>query len=273
MQVSFSNRSKKGTFGCLFLVLLYRKQLISMSLRIRAFLFHLAASVALAVMVTAIVFGVWYPFPLDKAAGVTEIFFIVLGVDVVIGPLLTFVVYKKGKHSLYFDLATIICLQLIAFAYGLWTVAEGRPAWLVFSADRFDLVQAYQIDTRQLDRASPEYRTTPWGGAKWVYAVRPDDPEQRKTILFEALFSGLDLAQRPNLYRPFTEAADAVRKYAQPLVELERFNSHSEVAAVLARWPAADAFLPMMSRVHPVTVLVNKESAQIIAIVDLNPWE
>lgn len=246
---------------------------MSMRIRIRAFLIHLTTSAVLALAAMALVFGIWYPSPLDKAVGVTEIFLIILGVDVVIGPLLTLVVYKEGKRSLRFDLATIVCLQLIAFAYGLWTVADGRPAWLVYSADRFDLVQAYQIDTRQLEQARPEYRTAPWLGAKWAYAARPDDPEQRKTILFEALFSGLDLAQRPNLYRPLVEAADAMRKHAQPLVELQRFNPQSEVATVLARWPEADAFLPMMSRAHPVTVLINKESARVVAVVDLNPWE
>lgn len=244
-----------------------------MSPRIRAFLIHLSASVSLALASMAVIFLAWYPSPLAKAVGVTDIFLIVLGVDVVIGPLLTFVVYKVGKRSLRFDLATIVCIQLAAFAYGFGTVAEGRPAWLVFSADRFDLVQAYQIDVRKQDLATPEYRTPPWTGAKWAYALRPDDPEQRQTILFEALIAGVDLAQRPDLYKPLADAADELRKRAQPLADLKQYNPPAEVERILAQWPEADAFLPMMARVHPVTVLINRESAQVIAIVDLNPWE
>lgn len=241
--------------------------------RLRAFLIHLTASFAFALVATALVFAVWYPAPLDKAVGVANIFFILLGVDVTIGPLLTFVVYQAGKRSLRFDLAVIVCLQLGAFSYGMWTVAQGRPAWLVYSADRFDLVQAYQIDERKLAKAEPQYRQAPWMGAAWAYAARPSDSEQRQTLLFEALTSGVDLAQRPNFYRPIGEAAELIRKHAQPLSELDKFNPPATVAGVLARWPEADAFLPMMASAHPVTVLINKASATVVAVVDLNPWQ
>ena len=93
--------------------------------RLRAGLIHLSISSVVALMAVGIVFLIWYPHPLHTAAGVTEIFLIVLGVDVVIGPLLTTLVYRQGKKSLRFDLSTIALLQLLAFSYGLWTVAEG----------------------------------------------------------------------------------------------------------------------------------------------------
>jgi hypothetical protein len=240
--------------------------------RFRAFLIHLSASIALALLALVLVFGVWYPAPLHKAAGVTAIFLIVLGVDVVIGPMLTFVVYKVGKKSLRFDLATIVCLQLAAFSYGLWTVAEGRPAWLVFSVDQFVLVQAYEIDDRKLSEALPMYRHPSLFGPGWAAARRANDAE-RSDVLIESLQAGLDIAQRPNFYSELNAATDGIRQHAQPLGDLERFNQRSEVAAVLARWPEADAFLPLMSRVHPVTVLINKASARVVAVVDLNPWE
>lgn len=243
-----------------------------MSLRIRAFLIHLAASIVLALVAMAVVFAVWYPSPLARAVGVTEIFLILLGVDVVIGPLLTLVVYKAGKRSLRFDLATIVCLQLTAFAYGFWTVAEGRPAWLVFSVDRFELVQAYEIDDRKLSEALPMYRNPSLFGPGWA-AARRANAEERKDVLLESLLAGVDVAQRPNFYSDLITAADGIRQHAQPLSALEKFNPTAEVAKVLARWPEADAFLPMMAKVHPVTVLIHKESARVVAIVDLNPWE
>lgn len=243
-----------------------------MRLRIRAFLIHFAASCALGLAVMGLVFGVWYPAPLYKAVGVTDIFFIVLAVDVVIGPLLTFIVYRAGKKSLRFDLATIICLQLIAFSYGLWTVAEGRPAWVVFGVDRFDLIQVYEIDSRKLDQAPAIYRTPSLLGPKWVSARRAT-PEERNDVLFESMFAGVDTVHRPNFYRELSVAADGISRYAQPLKALEKFNSPAEVARVLAKWPEADAYLPLMARVHPMSVLIVKESAKIIAVVDLNPWE
>ncbi len=241
--------------------------------RLRAGLIHLSISAVVAVIAVGVVFLLWYPQPLHAAVGVTEIFFIVLGVDVIIGPLLTTVVYRQGKKSLRFDLATIALLQAAAFAYGLWTVAEGRPAWLVYNVDRFDLVQAYQIDQRKAGEAPAEYRSAPWAGPRWVSAQRPESPDARQTIMFEALFAGVDIAQRPELYRPLDDAAESMRERAKPLAELLRYNPQSAVDASRQRWPEADAYLPMMARVRPVTVLINKASAKVVAIVDLNPWE
>lgn len=241
--------------------------------RVRAGLIHLSVSALVALIAVGIVFLIWYPQPLHVAVGVTEIFFIVLGVDVVIGPLLTTVVYKQGKKSLRFDLATIALLQLAAFTYGMWTVAEGRPAWLVFSADRFDLVQAYQVDQRKRDEAKSEYRSSSWFGPRWVSARGPASADKRQTILFEAMFAGIDVPHRPELYQPLEAEAAAMRERAHPLDELARYNKQAEVDVVLGRWPEANAYLPMMARVRPMTVLIDKTSARVIAIVDLNPWQ
>lgn len=241
--------------------------------RLRAGLIHLSISAVVAVIAVGVVFLLWYPQPLQTAVGVTEIFFIVLGVDIVIGPLLTTVVYRQGKKSLRFDLSTIALLQVVAFAYGLWTVAEGRPAWLVYNADRFDLVQAYQIDQRKAGEVAAEYRSTSWSGPRWVSAWRPESPEDRQTIMFEAMFAGIDIAQHPELYRPLDESAKEMREHAKSLGELTRYNPPSAVDQAHQRWPEADAYLPMMARAHPVTVLINRASAKVVAIVDLNPWK
>lgn len=241
--------------------------------RLRAGLIHLSISAVWGLIAVGVVFLLWYPHPLQTATGVTDVFLIVLGVDVIIGPLLTTLVYRPGKKSLRFDLSTIALLQMLAFGYGIWTVAQGRPAWLVYNADRFDLVQAYQIDQRKAGEASAEYRSASWLGPRWVSARLPDNPEERKAITLEAMFAGVDIAQRPELYRSLDEDAKAMRERAKPLEELIRYNSPSTVDEARQRWPEADAYLPMMARAHPVTVLLNKASAKVVAIVDLNPWE
>lgn len=244
-----------------------------MNPRYRAFLIHLAASASLGLLVVTLVFLVWYPTPLHHATGVTAIFFIVVGVDVVIGPVLTLIVFKPGKKTLRFDLTTIVILQLIAFGYGIWTVAEGRPAWLVFNADRFDLTRAHELDDRHLSETRPEYRHAPWFGPRWVSARTPVDADQRNTLTFEAVFAGVDLPQRPDLYQPLAAEADALKQKAHPLDQLLRYNSPDSVKAALAKWPNADAWLPMMAPAKPMTVLLRKDSAEVMAIVDLKPWD
>ena len=80
--------------------------------RFYAFLTHLILSGLVAVFTVIIVFFIWYPDPLDKATGVTEIFLMLLAIDIVIGPMMTFVVYQRGKAGLKLDLSIIATLQL-----------------------------------------------------------------------------------------------------------------------------------------------------------------
>lgn len=243
-----------------------------MPARLKAFLWHLGISAFIALLALLLVLKIWYLAPLHEALGVTQIFLLLLLVDVILGPLLTLLVYKPGKKTLVMDLTIIATLQLAALGYGLWTVAEGRPAWIVYNVDRFDVVTVVDIDTRQLDDAKAEYRYAPWLGARWVATARPDDIEQRNNILFEAVQGGNDIAQRPNLYRPLPEMAQAIQKRAQPLEKLNDFNDATVVRDALQNWPEAAAWVPLMARVKPMVVLLGENKSDVIAIVDLNPW-
>ncbi|MDP3837604.1 MAG: hypothetical protein Q8Q54_01645, partial [Methylococcales bacterium] len=83
-----------------------------MKSRFYAFLTHLLLSGLVAAVTIIIVFFIWYPRPLDEATGVTQIFLLLLAVDIVTGPVMTFVVYQRGKKGLKFDLSVIVLLQI-----------------------------------------------------------------------------------------------------------------------------------------------------------------
>lgn len=243
--------------------------------RIKAFAIHLGVSVVIALCSMLVVFRLWYPAPLQAAVGVTDIFLLVLIVDVIIGPLLTLVVYKVGKKTLIFDLTVIALLQATALCYGLYSVSEGRPAWLVFGGDRFDLVRVLDVDGRKQNiegAIAEEYRSASWLGPQWVAAVNPADVGARNDLAFESLMGGFDLPQRPDLYAPLATQASEIKAHLFELGELDEFNDAAEVASVLSNWPQADAWLPMMASVEPMVVLMRSETAEVVAVVDLRPW-
>lgn len=68
-----------------------------MKFRFVCFGSHLFVSSFIALLAVGLVFGLWYPSPLDKALGVVNIFLLLMCIDVIIGPLLTLVVAKQGK--------------------------------------------------------------------------------------------------------------------------------------------------------------------------------
>jgi hypothetical protein len=144
---------------------------------------------------------------------------------------------------------------------------------MVFNGDRFDLVQAYQMDSSYLDKAKPEYQSLGWFGPEIVAARQPNDVEARNALTFESVFAGIDIPQRPDLYIPYADDTATVQKAAQPLTLLNEYNPAEEVSKVLAAWPKANAFVPMMCRIKPMTVLIDRETSKVIAVVNLAPWK
>ena len=131
--------------------------------KMKATFIHLGISVILALICYMIITNAWYPAPLFKATDVSKIFIMILAVDLVLGPLLTFIVYKKNKITLIMDLSVIALFQLSALGYGLYSVYEARPVWIAYVVDRFELVRVNElIDDPEhpmvLPTYGPEYR-------------------------------------------------------------------------------------------------------------------
>lgn len=239
--------------------------------RFKAFFTHLACSVVVACALAYIVFGVWYPEPLGVALGVLDIFLTVLIVDTALGPLITLVIYKKEKKWLAMDLAVVVVLQAAALIYGVHVVAEGRPVWIVFNVDRFDIVQATEINPENRAKAASEYQELSWFGPRWVASDIPEDRTARTELLFNAASGGADLPQRPDLYRPLSTQKNAMKARGQSLQALDAFNSEEEIATTLARWPNAASWLPLSARDQSMVVLLDDQQ-QVVAVAPLKPW-
>ncbi len=72
-----------------------------------------------------LVFGLWYPYPFREISGGRELFLLIVGVDVVMGPLITLAVFNpsKSRREKILDFSLIGLLQTGALVYGLWAVA------------------------------------------------------------------------------------------------------------------------------------------------------
>ncbi|MGR9088411.1 MAG: TfpX/TfpZ family type IV pilin accessory protein [Gammaproteobacteria bacterium] len=246
--------------------------------RYSAFLIHLLISGLIALIAVFIVFFVWYPAPLHDAVGVTRIFLILLGVDIAIGPLITLIIYKPGKPSLKFDLTVIALLQLSALLYGMATMFQGRPAFIVYTADRFEIGRANDIDPDSLDRAlksGNESAVAGWARPRWVGAVASSDPKRAQDILFSSVQGGPDWPQLPELFVPLSKVKDQVLAKAKPMQELRALHGKDESRLqALSRWKDGEVkWLPLRGKVKDMVVLVDAASADVIDVVDLDPWQ
>ena len=247
-----------------------------MSKRMRYFLCHLAISFTLAVLTTVLVTRFWYPAPLFKAAGLAKIFFMLLVIDVLVGPLFSLLVYKEGKKTLKFDLIVIALIQISAFAYGFYSIAQGRPAWIAFNQDRFELVRLNELDNRDIDKALPQYQSVSWIEPKWVNValLESDAESQNKALLEEGLSGGMySVAQSPVFYRSFENVdKEQLLSKAKPVGDLKKYNQSQEVDTVLESWREADIYLPLRANGYDMAVLMDSKELQKRKIVDLRPW-
>lgn len=196
---------------------------------------HLLLSTVIAVAVLAVMLGVWYPPPLFEAEGGLGLVFIVVGVDVVIGPLITLVIFRSGKPGLRFDLWTIALLQTAALIYGGYVVAEARPAFIVFVKDQFEVVGAIELSAADLAQAKrAEYRRIPLMGPTLVAVEFPADLEERQALLFMALERGKDMRHLPRYYVPYEEYKPQVLAAGRPLDWVRR--AEPEMARVMERY-------------------------------------
>lgn len=244
-----------------------------MSKRLKFFFSHLSISFLIALLVIGLVFFVWYPAPLAKAVGVTNIFLMMLAIDVIVGPILGWLVYQEGKKTLKFDLSVIILIQIAALCYGVFSIEQGRPAWLVYNVDRFELVRKNELVDTNIQQAQPQFQQPSWFKPQYVATEFAKDIQQRNDEMFAEVLGGISISQRPERYVELTQVTTQIQQRALPLKELEQYNPKTDVEKTLAKYPKADAWLPLKANAIDMVVLVNKESASIIKIVDLRPWE
>lgn len=246
--------------------------------RFQAFAIHLAVSLLIALICGALVFLVWYPSPLHLATGVTAIFLILLGVDVVIGPVITLAIYNVKKKELRRDLAVVFVLQLCALAYGLHTVFVARPVYLVYAVDRFDLVYANDLSDEKLSKVTDaRYKSLPWTRPQIVAAKRPDDAALRSDIMMSAALGGDDVPQLPQLYVPFESERALVKSRMKPLDALKDFNRDrgADVDRVIQKYrdvPGGVGFVPVRGKVQDLTAILGREAGDLLEVVDLSPW-
>ena len=246
--------------------------------RLRAAGIHLGISLAIAALSAALVFAIWYPYPYREISGGRELFFILVTVDVILGPLITFAVFNRAKprSELRRDLAIVGILQVAALAYGLSTVAIARPVHLVFEIDRFRVVHGVDVPVDLIDKTPLNIDAMPIGGPTLI-AARPFRDANESADATTAALQGIQIGARPDFWAPYADAKPRVLEAARPIADLRRrFPAKAALidAAVAKTGRSADAlaWLPMTSRKLFWTALIDRSSADVVGYIEMDPY-
>lgn len=246
--------------------------------RLRASGIHLVISLFIALMAAFLVFGLWYPYPYREISGGRTLFLLVVCVDVVMGPLITLIIFNRAKprKELIADLTIIAALQIAALSFGLWTVFTARPVHLVFEYTRMSVVHAAEVDPDLLRRAPDGLRTLPLTGPTPL-ALRPFKDSAEEFDATMAAIGGAPLAARSDLWEPYANSRARVLQEARPVSELlQRFSGQAHLInqklAETHKSAEQLRYLPMVGRDKVWTVLLDASTAEPVTYIPLDSF-
>jgi hypothetical protein len=237
---------------------------------------HLTISFIIACTVMLLIRFILYPGFYFYLSGGLKLLLLIVVVDVIVGPLLTLVVYKQGKKSLVFDLSVIAFLQIAALAYGAHTMWVARPVYNVFVADRFSVVTPATIEKEGLEKAKPEYQKLSWTGPQLVAAERPTDPDEQYKMILSG-FAGADIETYPQYYVSFDSKKAQVVEKSKPLSELR--GKIPEASKLIDKFLNSQKgkeedyrYLPMKGfSPDSMSMIVTKDGTPVTALA-IDPW-
>lgn len=224
---------------------------------------HLLFSMVIACIIAGVIFWIWYPWPYHEFSGGRNIFLLLIGVDIVCGPMLTLLLFTtaKPKKLLYMDLGLICSLQVVALLYGVSMAWSARPIYLVAEIDRLKVITRSEIADADIERLPEGLRTGIWKRPIIVGIREPYSIDEKNKVLFESLQGGRDYAERPEFYIKYAERSaqkslergrdflDFLQKYPSLTVWAEDYARRKNIPIELIK------YLPIRAREDWIAIL------------------
>lgn len=177
-----------------------------MTQKLKASAIHGVFTLFVSLVAGFLVFFVWFPSPLDEMLGGTEIYSLIVVVEIFLGPVVSFVIYnpEKSRSELIRDYICVVFFQVGILVYGLYAVFVSRPVYEVFVKDRIEVVSATELDPIDRSQASRGFRELPLWGPQLICVNFPEDPVERSDLL-ESAIAGKDIQLIPRYYRHCAE--------------------------------------------------------------------
>lgn len=219
---------------------------------------------------------VWYTHSLIDLSSFKKLAFILTTVNLTLGPVLILLATKKQHKNERLDLFGLLTIQIVALIFGAYSVYQQRPAYAVFTIDRFTLIQARQAQP-ELARYK-EFNLSPLSGPKLAYALNPEDPKKRQEIFIGYMFKGeSDLDGRTEYYEPYSRYSMEVLKKGLDIDEILKKDGSKEKLNIFIKKYGGDkdkfAYLPLQTSTHDVIWVLDKNNAEPIGILDIDPWQ
>jgi len=242
--------------------------------RFQAFAIHLLISSIVLGSFLAFVFLVWYPQPFFVVEGLVQIVWVLVGVDIVLGPALTLVVFKTGKPGLKRDLSIIAAIQIIGFIYGANTFYQEKPYFAVFyDSDYFEVIPASTI--KDISKIDPDLNHSKFGGPIIVFVDPPTEIDDLTIILEDMKKGGPSIHLRPEYYRPLKGHINKVFRLSRNLDELQKIPANnaaiSQFKTEYGERIADFVYFPIAGSLASRLLVIDRGTEAVVDYININP--
>lgn len=193
--------------------------------RIKAASTHLVLSLFIFSIVVFVLIYFWYPSPYFIASGGWQGLKIAASVDLVLGPLLTFIIFDvtKEKKKLVTDLLVIAIMQFMALAWGVSTIYQQRPLAIVYWETSFYTVPASAFTNQNIN--SNYLKKFGQQPPVLIYAQKPQTASGLIKMGEITAQKQLPPYHQTELYRPLSEHFTEIEAYQADIAKIMTSNS------------------------------------------------
>lgn len=243
--------------------------------KLKASFIHFLISFIVIITAFLLIIYFWYPDSTFKISTFKEIATLVIAIDMVLGPLLTFIIFKPHKKSLKFDLTTIALLQIGALIFGIYNLYLAHPVYIVFNIDRFTLVSA--VDARPADVKLSSLETSKLYSPKYVVTKLPEDIVERNKLILDTLEKGRsDFVLKSQYYLPYAEYKSIVpEKSLDPKIVFETDGAKKELDKFLNKYGKSVTdyiYLPVQGALKDAVWALDAKTIEPVDILPILPW-
>jgi hypothetical protein len=215
--------------------------------------------------------AVWYPQPYFMADGGWRVLQIIVLVDVVLGPLLTLIVFNRAKPELKRDLAIIAVIQIGALFYGAGTMYQYRPVFLAAAEQNL-----FTVNWPDLERANKDLTSVRALGLGKDFPLMvdiklPESTAQREAVWSQSARDGIPPSHQAQRFAAMTPARlDGLLRPGINIDAMAKTDAEiaAELAQVLKRHPELPrerlAFVPLNCRFELIILVFDRETRRVI---------
>lgn len=247
------------------------KSAIPWRAKLSAFGAHALISAVVFAAIIALTVWLWYPPPFFWIDGGLQVTLLAAGIDIVAGPLLTFVVYRPRKPRLMMNLTLIAAVQAGALAWGVGALYSQRPVLAAFvghKQNRFFPVTEEQV--RGGSRSLEALRALSGSRPPMVFVDLPENDAEAVRLLSSA---GDSVLRQTDRFQRID--GDRLLRIARASRTTKNYEvSAPDLAAAMEGFVAqhggkaeAFAFVPLIGRFGDGMLALSREDGSIVGVV------